>query len=408
MPAPHAAIATVHVQTSQFLTGSARVSLDNFIALRWLVLGYAVLLTGLFWIPSGSLYTKLYYALTALPALLGLVIAPRKVCMMAREPIILAFIAIAAWLLIGLCWTQSDDSPLKLAKRPLYVFLLFAGCALIACKDERLLLGALRIAAILAGGAALANLFIHLSNNPLTSRMIGTGGLRNPLLTSHVFGFFCTYWVASWLVRNERLTWLPLLLMLPLVAALLATGSRTPLLALTMTCGWMLLMVGKRALFPLALIALAACTLITLQPDILLERGASFRPQLWSEALRQANEQLWLGQGYGSSFVFKISGLQYALSDPHNVELAVLLELGLIGLLLWLLMYGLTLFRCLQLRHERQFQLASALIVYGLCAGLSEGSNFLSRPNENWFIIWIPLALVAALSLALRQRVSNP
>lgn len=395
------------MQTSQFLTNSARVSVDNFIALRWLVLGYVVLLTGLFWIPSGSLYTKLYYALTALPALLGLVIAPRQLFITVREPIILVFIALSAWLLISLCWTQSDDNPFKLAKRPLYVFLLFAGCALIACKDERLLLGALRIAAILAGIAALANLLIHLSNNPLTSRLIGTGGLHNPLLTSHVFGFFCTYWVASWLVRNERLTWLPLLLMLPLAAALLATGSRTPLLALTLTCGWMLLMAGKRALYPLAIIALAAGALVALQPDILLERGTSFRPQLWSEALRQASEQLWLGQGYGSNFVFDIAGLGYTLSDPHNVELAVLLELGLIGLILWLLMYGLALFRCLQLKQKRRFQLASALIVYGLCAGLSEGSNFLSRPNENWFIVWIPLALTAALSLAQRQRLAT-
>ncbi|VXB46880.1 conserved membrane hypothetical protein [Pseudomonas sp. 8AS] len=371
------------------------------------MLGYVVLLTGLFWVPSGSLYTKLYYALTALPALIGLAIAPRKLCMTVREPIIFAFIAIAAWLLISLCWTQTDNSQLKLAKRPLYVFLLFASCALIASKNEQLLLGALRIAAILAGFAALANLLIHLSSNPLTSRMIGTGGLRNPLLSSHVFGFFCTYWVASWLVRNERLAWLPLLLGLPLVTALLATGSRTPLLALTMTCAWMLLMVGKRALYPLTMIALAACSLIILQPDILLERGASFRPQLWSEALRQASEQLWLGQGYDSSFVFKIAGLEYALSDPHNVELAVLLELGLIGLALWLLMHGLALIRCLQLRHERQFQLVSALIVYGLCAGLSEGSNFLSRPNENWFIIWIPLALIAALSIAQRLRATT-
>jgi hypothetical protein len=37
-----------------------------------------------------------------------------------------------------------------------------------------------------------------------------------------------------------------------------------------------------------------------------------------------------------------------------------------------------------------------------MACGLTEGSNFLSRPNENWFLIWIPLALVAALSAAKR------
>lgn len=395
------------MQTPPSLTNSARAALDHFITQRWLVLGYVVLLTGLFWVPSSSLHTKFYYALMAFPALLGLLIAPRQLAMIVREPIILAFIALAAWLLIGLFWTQSDNSLLKLAKRPLYVFLLFAACALIACKDERLLLGALRIAAILAGVAALANLLIHLSSNPFTSRLVGSGGLSNPLLTSHVFGFFCTYWVISWLLQNERQGWLPLLLGFPIVAALLATGSRTPLLALTLTCSWMLFMVGKRALYPLVVITLAAGSLAALQPETWLDRGTSYRPQLWSEALHQAGEQLWFGRGYDSSFAFNIAGHGYTLSDPHNVELAVLLELGLIGLILWLLMYGLALFRCLQLRHERHFQLTSALIVYGLCAGLSEGSNFLSRPNENWFIVWIPLALAAALSLAQRQRVTS-
>jgi hypothetical protein len=44
------------------------------------------------------------------------------------------------------------------------------------------------------------------------------------------------------------------------------------------------------------------------------------------------------------------------------------------------------------------------LVVYGLSAGLSEGSNFFSRPNENWFLIWIPLSLVAALSISQRLQ----
>jgi O-antigen ligase len=92
------------------------------------------------------------------------------------------------------------------------------------------------------------------------------------------------------------------------------------------------------------------------------------------------------------------------LSDSHNVELAVLLELGLVGLSLWLLMYGLVLLRCLQQRHQGKFQLASALVVYGFSAGLTEGSNFFSRPNENWFLIWIPLSLVAALSISQRLQ----
>lgn len=378
--------------------------MENCIVRHWLALGYLVLLTGLFWVANGSLFTKFYYGLIAAPALFALILAPHNLRPILREPIVLVFLAFSAWLLLSLSWTQADDGLGGLAKRPLYVFMMFTACALIACKDEQLLLKTLRIGALLAVLAALINLYFHFTTASAGARLIGTGALRNPLLTSHVLGFFCTYWIAAWLTRCERHDWLPILLALPLLVALLATGSRTPLLALTLTSLWMLLITGRRALYLVAALILAAAISMVFMPELLLQRGLSFRPQLWSEAIRQASEHLWIGHGFDSKFVFNIEGLGWTLSDPHNVELAVLLELGLVGLSLWLLMYGLILLRCLQQRHQGKFQLASALVVYGLSAGLSEGSNFFSRPNENWFLIWIPLSLVAALSISQRLQ----
>lgn len=393
------------MQRSQTLTPPSLAFLDNLIVRYWLVLGYLVLLTGLFWVANGSLFTKFYYGLVATPALLALLVAPRNLWPILREPMILVFLAFSAWLLLSLSWTRADDGLGGLAKRPLYVFMMFAACALIAYKDQQLLLKTLRIGALLAALAALINLYIYyVAGPPAGGRLIGSGALRNPLLTSHVLGFFCMYWIAAWLTRSERRDWLPLLLALPLLAALLATGSRTPLLALTLTSLWMLLMSGRRALYLVAGLVLAAGIIMALEPELLLQRGLSFRPQLWSEAIRQASEQLWIGHGYDSKFAFNIDGLGWTLSDPHNVELAVLLELGLVGLSLWLLMYGLVLLRCLQQRHAGNFQLASALVVYGLSAGLTEGSNFFTRPNESWFLIWIPLSLVAALSINQRLQ----
>ena len=378
--------------------------MENFIVRYWLVLGYLVLLTGLFWVANGSLFTKLYYGLIAAPALFALIVAPHNLRLILREPMVLVFLVFSTWLLLSLSWTQADDGLGGLAKRPLYVFMMFAACTLIACKDEQLLLKTLRIGSLLAVLAALINLYIYFASPPAGGRLIGTGALRNPLLSSHVLGFFCTYWIAAWLTRSERHDWLPIVLALPLLAALRATGSRTPRLALALTSLWMLLITSRRALYLVAALMLAAAISMVFMPELLLQRGLSFRPQLWSEAIRQASEHLWIGHGFDSKFVFNIKGLGWALSDPHNVEPAVLLELGLVGLSLWLLMYGLILLRCLQQRHQGKFQLASALVVYGLSAGLSEGSNFFSRPNENWFLIWVPISLVAALSISQRLQ----
>lgn len=380
-----------------------RLRVHDFITSRWLVGGYLVLLTGLFWVPNGSLYTKLYYALSAAPALLAILLAPAQMKAILRDPVILGFLAFSAWLLISMSWSRTDDDIGSLAKRPLYVLMLFIGCALIALKSEDLLLKTLRLSAAIGAVAALINVAWFLHSATPSARLIGTGALRNPLLTSHVLGFLCTYWIAVWLSRNERHDWLPLLMAMPLLAALLATGSRTPLMGLYLTSIWMLLMSGKRAVYLVTALLLGAGAAYLVAPEIILQRGMSFRPELWSDAWHQAGQHFWLGAGYESKFEFDIRGVGHLLHDPHNVELAVLLELGMIGLGVWMVMYGFALVRCLQLRTLPQFQIASALLIYGLCAGLTEGGNYLSRPNESWFLIWIPLALLGALSIRHRQ-----
>ncbi|TWE01546.1 O-antigen ligase [Pseudomonas sp. AG1028] len=380
-----------------------RTRLYSFVTTRWLIGGYLVLLTGMFWIPDGSLYTKFYYALIAAPALLGMLLVPQQIKPILRDPVILCFLILSAWLLISLGWSRTDDGFGSLAKRPLYVFMLFASCALMTLSSQDLFMKTLRIGAGIGALAALINVAWFLHTAAPGERLIGSGALRNPLLTSHVLGFLCTYWVAAWLARNERHDWLPILMTLPLLAALLATGSRTPLMGLALTSFWMLLVSGRRAVYLAATLLIGVIATYLLYPDILLQRGTSFRPELWNDAWRQAGQHLWLGAGYNSKFEYDIPGVGYLLHDPHNVELAVLLELGMIGLGVWAVMYGVALGRCLQLRALPQFQIASALLVYGICAGLTEGGNFLSRPNESWFLIWIPLALLAALSIRHRQ-----
>ncbi len=395
--------ASVHtVQSIPMFPRLSAPSISHFIINRWLVLGYLALLTGLFWLPNGSLYTKVFYGTMAFPALLALVYQPRKLAALVREPMLIAFLLFAAWLLLSLSWSGTDVDRSGLGKRPLYVFMLFAGCTLIALSDIELLLKTLRVGAALASLAALVNLIIYLMGPPPDWRLIGAGALRNPLLTSHVFGMFCAYWVAVWLTRDVRRDWIPILLSLPLLAALMATGSRTPLMALAVMSVWMLIMAPRRAAYLMAAGSVLAIASFLALPDLLLQRGVSFRPQLWGDALGQAAQQLWFGYGYDSRFTFHAEGLNLSMSDPHNVELAVLLELGLVGLLFWLVMYGCGLWRCFSQRQHSGFKIASAMLIYGLAAGLTEGSSFLSRPNESWFLIWIPLSLVAALSISQR------
>ncbi|WP_312140978.1 O-antigen ligase family protein [Stutzerimonas nitrititolerans] len=373
-----------------------------FIVRRLLPIGVIVLLTGLFWAKDGSQYTKFYYGLLAAPALLAALFRYRELRAIAAEPMVRTYLLLFAWIALSLTWSTTDNDNGSLLKRPLYVLMLLVAFTLVALHDSKLLMQSLRIGAGIGALAALYNLIdFYLAGMP-GGRLIGTGALHNPLLTSHLLGFLCCYWLASWLSANERHGAVPIVCALVLLGALLATGSRTPLLALALTCVWMIAISGKRAVYLLALMCAAAAALIVFWPEAILSRGLSHRPELWADAIRQTQGQLWLGGGYDSDYLFNISAVS-GLSDPHNVQLAVLLELGLVGLVIWLGMYALALWQTYKYRTEADFQIASALIIYGIGAGLTEGGNFLSRPNESWFMVWIPLAICCALAVSKRQ-----
>lgn len=392
------------MQSSPTLIATIRIRLYGLISQYWLPLGYVFLLTGPLWLPGMSLYTKFYYGFFAFPALIGLILHPKLSKQLLREPIVVCFLLFALWLILSLTWGAPDNNLASLAKRPLYVFMLFVGCAIIAHRDEQLLLRALGISAVVITISAIVSLIQFMPNATTGARLIGTGALRNPLLSSHVFGFFCAYWLALWATHPSRYNWIAAVLALPLLVALIETGSRTPLLAIFAVALWLMLISGKKGIYVFAAISLSGAVIYFIAPNIIMERGLSYRPQIWQQALSYAQDSLWIGHGYESEFIFKIPGL-IELEDPHNVELAVLLHLGLVGLALWFAMYAALLRKTWQLRNNKAIQLVSALACYGVFAGLTEGSSFLSRPNENWFLTWIPVALFAALSI--RQRPHN-
>ena len=379
-----------------------REKIDTITSSYWLPIGYFVLLSGLFWLPERSLFSKTFYALIAFPALLAMLNSPKKSELLAKEPIIIFFVIFSAWLIASTFWSSSDHSQLSQIKRPLYVLMLFGGCAFIALSQASTTLGNTLLYASLITTIGAAYSFLLFLSDPNQDRLVGSGSLSNPLLTSHLLGFACAYWLARWTCAQRHQA-LAIICGSILLVALLATGSRTPLLALATTslwlaCTWR----SRRAFLPIALLVIGLAVIFALTPDVFTQRGLSHRPEIWSKALQQIMETPWLGKGYGSPLAIWVPALGQTLSDPHNVELAVTFELGVIGLLLWCLIYAAALAPCIRHRASAEFSIASALLIYGLMAGMTEGSNFLSRPNESWFLTWIPLALIASLSIRKR------
>jgi O-antigen ligase len=373
--------------------------LSNWIIAYLLPIGWLVLLTGMFWSGDRTLYTKLYYALLAAPTLLALMLQPGLLKKLLRNPLILTFIVFGCYTAISLLWSDTDNKFSSLAKRPLYVLMLFLGVGLLALKSPQRLNKLLLFAGVIAAGSGALSFAYFLYSTGGAGRFSGYGALFNPLLSAHVYGFFAAFWLATWFTRVDTHSnaVLPVLLLLVLGVVLLSTGSRTPLLALSLTLIWLAAAhASRRSLIASACAIMLAAGLLLLFPDSLLQRGLSYRPEIWFGALQLAADSPWFGHGFDHTLSIALQTEGLTFNDPHNIELAVLLSGGLTGLLMWISLYALALLFAWRNRHNPLVMTASALVVYGLGAGLTEGRGFMTRPSEHWFLIWIPITLLTA------------
>ncbi len=359
--------------------------------------GWLALLTGLFWIGDRSLYHKLYYALLAAPALAIVLLHPSRAAPVCRHPLVFTYILFASYICLSIVWSNSETKALSLLKRPLYVLVLLLSAGLLASGRSQILIRALKAAALIATISAVLSYgyFLYSGHGAAGQRFDGYGALYNPLLTGHMYGFFAAFWLASWFIARQAWAPVPLICLGILGAVVIGTGSRTPLLALSATALWLCIAsADRRGLVVVLFGAVLGIALLFFYPTAIMSRGLSYRPDIWVEALTMANQQLLFGHGYDHQLMLGLKGTELAFNDPHNIELAVLLAGGLVGLGLWVALYGIALTYIWRNRTNPSVLIASALLVFGLVSGLTEGRDFLSRPKEHWFLIWIPFSLL--------------
>lgn len=392
------------MHSKRLIYGSNRVF--DFLVLWILPIGLLLLLSSLFFVSNRNVLHRIVYILFSVPTLFMLCMRPRELKELLREPLALAFLVFSAWALTSLLWSPEPTTDTDLFKRPLNTFMLFGGCGLLLHYRNELFKPIFFSAAVIALVVSLCNLVAFVKGFEPGMRMIGgRGALDNPLLSSHLFGFFCVYWLYVCMTTQRlKVLWFSAPALAVMLAAVLATGSRTPLVALTLTVLWMTFVSrNRRSALLIASLVLGAAALLLLYPESITERGSSFRFELWGMSLQRIAEHPWIGHSYDSELYLTLSD-GYQLREPHSFALGVLYYVGIIGFIPWIFMIGWGLYKGLKERAQPLFILASSLLTYGIGAGLTEGGGILSRPKEHWFVLWIPLAIIAGLSIAQRRR----
>lgn len=363
-----------------------------------LLLGVFFVLAGLVLLPKTSNYHTLYYISILAPVIFLSAIRP-KLIIENVSIIAKIFIIFAAWSALSVLWSDTQESILTPIKRAIYILCLFMSFSIINTRNTEAILKVFIFAGTIVTTISAYNLYFFQIAHQTDARFIGGGALSNPLLSSHIFGLFSVLFLTLSLITKAikiKLAYFTIGLVLILIVV--ATGSRTPLLALVATAIWIaFILKNKKSIAIIAFSTVVLGLILLLYPEAILSRGLSYRPELWSVAMENILSRPILGYGFDSNAGFYISSLDTVFREPHNIHLSILYFTGTVGFTLWCAMHMYALWVCWKNKTNTLFIIASALLVYGIVAGMTEGGGLLPRPKEHWFITWIPLAFVSAL-----------
>lgn len=374
----------------------------QFIQQWFLPFGVLLFCCGMFVATGRTAYKTMVYLGMLAPALAMIALSPKaSVQALFGNPIRLLLAVFVFWAASSASWavnqTESDNF-IKYA-----VFIVLFSLALsrpVGMTDERLV-KVLRLSVILAGIYSVYAVvyWYGIQAHDWHERFNGLAPFYNPLVTGYFMGFFLALMMGEFIAyRQQRLAFM---VYLPVAAALivmvLLTQSRTPLLGWFMTAMVLALVKRNQRGWVVAALTVVGAVLLLTFNEALWARGLSWRPWIWSHVFERVFDAPWLGHGVGDDLLIVIPKNGWEFYDPHNMHLSVLYFTGIIGAALWGLLLVIAC-RVLWLkRHTPEGLLFLGVLVYGVVASSFDGGYLIARPRENWFTLWLPLALAARL-----------
>ena len=356
---------------------------------------------------SGYSFKPIFYALVLLPALGLMAVRHIKPEYILRQcpAIALLVVPLLYWSLTN-AWSDHPENVSAFLRRSLTLFVFLLAIAHLTLRLGPQLQRYLDVALLLAGAGAA----VHLLGLPFMEpkgpnwRLGDATIFSRSLHASHYFGFFAIYGLVRFYQHSaftERLRFiLPACFCLGFVVF---TESRGTLISFLLVA---LLVSGVwyRHYAQSALIVLLTVVGGYLIQDVLLERGLSFRLEIWRATWEIVQANFWGGIGLGTPLGVEYGG-KFVAPHAHNLLYDLQARAGILGLLLFLPIVAFVLSRMWRAERDEQVYVA-ALLFFLLCV-MTDVHKPINSPSSIYVIFWLPLAALLALrSGGVGQRAS--
>lgn len=390
----------------------------NYLFTAWVIISLSVMFSVLLWSPSPGARLNLLDGILSMPALILLPLLTLKGKLVSRPSLMAAGVLVLylAYGLISSLWAESPDvsksvraggqilglyaffSCLYLSGREDILKLgLFIGCCVgaLVCLwhliGMYILLGAPLGQALYSGfsGAELNGVGVMPINMmhatllaaPQAAMLVGLLRERRGMVY-RVAGVAALAVLALFLAALERRTGQVALLVTFIVAAFVYR-SRVWFVLLFVLCG-------------------VAVAVFLLHPEIVLSRGASWRPEIWLATLDKIAEKPLFGHGLSNVVepvaVYGDNGhLLETFRHPHSMWLSVTYSLGIAGVILWGLLWVPGLIARLFFTADRAGQgYITIPLIVGAAMLLLDGGAAMATFHYHWFCFWVPVTLLLA------------
>ena len=367
-------------------------------ARAWLGLGLVWFLAAIALAPSNKIYQQGLVLFLWLPTLV-LAWSAREVLVQAwrcQPALWISLLLLLAWSGLSLAWSPAEDSGREI-KRLLYILVFLLAFPLLAQLGLARIRQLLMLGSGLLAIAALVSIvnFYGLQGESLLARLAGIGEISHPILGAYVVGsavFFLLYEPPR--QRGLQLLWLLALACLGAFAML--SQSRGALLALVLTVIMAPLWFRDRHSRVFSMLAVVATGLALYAVyDLIAQRGSSYRPEIFHAVVDMIAAHPWTGLGLGAAYDVSAAGMHF--DHTHNMFTHVAVEMGLPGMLLWAMVWLLTLGEIIRARGTLFGKILLGFWVYSTLAMQFDAASLTGTPRAEWFISWLPVGLAMML-----------
>ena len=367
-------------------------------ARAWLGFGLVWFLAAIALAPSNKVYQQGLVLFLWLPTLV-MAWSARHVLVQAwrRQPALWgSVLLLLAWSGLSLFWSAAQD-PGREAKRLLYILVFLLAFPLLAQLGLARIRQLLLAGSVLLAVAALVSVihFYGVLGKPLLARLEGIGEISHPILGAYVIGaavLFLLYEPPR--QRGLQLLWLAALACLGVFAML--SQSRGAILALVLTVIMAPLWFRDRHSRVFAMLAAIATGLaFYLVYDVIAQRGSSYRPEIFHAVVDMIAAHPWTGLGLGAAY--DVSAVGKHFDHTHNMFTHIAVEMGLPGMLLWVMVWLYTLGEIIRARGTLFGKILLGFWVYSTLAMQFDAASLTGTPRAEWFISWLPVGLAMLL-----------